>query len=95
MEVSGQLNVPAALSLDRRLSVPQSLSGRSREEKIPDPLVFQPVASRYTGSELISIPLESTNASTSPYVSRARCVTTRRPVGWPSGLVKHASKVGR
>jgi hypothetical protein len=60
---SGQLHAPAALSpgkeppypLDRRLSGPQSRSGRLGEEKIlhyrdsnSDPSVVQSVASRYT-----------------------------------------------
>jgi hypothetical protein len=62
MEVSGQFHVPADLppgkeppvSLDRRLSGPQSHSRRRGEEKNSQPLpglkppIIQPVAQRYT-----------------------------------------------
>jgi len=58
MEVGGQRNVPAALSLGmtqyplhRRQSGPQIRSGRVRKiSPAPglDPQTFQPVASRYT-----------------------------------------------
>jgi hypothetical protein len=60
MEVSGQLHAPAALlrgkntrySLDRRLDGPQSRTGRGEnywpyQECNSNPLVAQPVASRY------------------------------------------------
>jgi hypothetical protein len=62
MEVSGQLDVPAALPqgkspwypLDSRLGGPQSRSGRGGEEKNSqhllglEPPINQPVAQRYT-----------------------------------------------
>jgi hypothetical protein len=62
MEVSGQLHSPASLTprkepcypLDRRLSGPQSRSGRGGEEKNSQPLpgleppIIQPVAQRYS-----------------------------------------------
>jgi hypothetical protein len=55
LEVSSQLHGPRPLyPLDRRLGEPQNRSGRNGEEKIlyldsnSDPLVIQPIVSRYT-----------------------------------------------